>query len=78
MDRRWHTGESRSWDFRSAAPLEPAVAARFAEATGHQVLTGHRGVAESAVPGVPHPRTGETVRAYVVPAPAALGDRQGK
>ncbi|WP_406072987.1 AMP-binding enzyme [Micromonospora sp. NBC_01638] len=26
------------------------------------------GVAESAVPGVPHPRTGETVRAYVVPA----------
>ncbi|WP_405116669.1 hypothetical protein OG559_14840 [Micromonospora sp. NBC_01405] len=26
-------------------------------------------MAESAVPGVPHPRTGETVRAYVVPAP---------
>ncbi|MDG4784038.1 AMP-binding protein [Micromonospora sp. WMMD961] len=33
------------------------------------VLTGHPGVAESAVVGVPHPRTGETVRAYVVPAP---------
>ncbi|MET8527756.1 AMP-binding protein [Micromonospora sp. NPDC005172] len=33
------------------------------------VLGGHPGVAESAVLGVPHPRTGETVRAYVVPAP---------
>ncbi|MFG1653776.1 AMP-binding protein [Micromonospora sp. NPDC049275] len=32
------------------------------------VLAGHPGVVESAVPGVPHPRTGETVRAYVVPA----------
>lgn len=32
------------------------------------VLAGHPGVAESAVLGVPHPRTGETVRAYVVPA----------
>ncbi|RKN17238.1 AMP-dependent synthetase [Micromonospora musae] len=33
------------------------------------VLDGHPGVAESAVLGVPHPRTGETVRAYVVRAP---------
>ncbi|MFF3864499.1 hypothetical protein [Micromonospora sp. NPDC001898] len=33
------------------------------------VLAAHPGVAESAVPGVPHPRTGETVRTYVVPAP---------
>jgi long-chain acyl-CoA synthetase len=33
------------------------------------VLAGHPGVVESAVLGVPHPRTGETVRAYVVPAP---------
>ncbi|MGC5019806.1 AMP-binding protein [Micromonospora sp. DT47] len=33
------------------------------------VLDGHPGVAGSAVLGVPHPRTGETVRAYVVPAP---------
>ncbi|MEV5763851.1 AMP-binding protein [Micromonospora sp. NPDC052213] len=33
------------------------------------VLSAHPGVAESAVLGVPHPRTGETVRAYVVPAP---------
>ncbi|GAA2705705.1 hypothetical protein ACFY2R_14275 [Micromonospora olivasterospora] len=33
------------------------------------VLGAHPGVAESAVLGVPHPRTGETVRAYVVPAP---------
>ncbi|WFF01654.1 AMP-binding protein [Micromonospora sp. WMMD964] len=33
------------------------------------VLSGHPGVAESAVLGVPHPRTGETVRAYVVPKP---------
>ncbi|MEU7930119.1 AMP-binding protein [Micromonospora echinofusca] len=35
------------------------------------VLRGHPGVAESAVLGVPHPRTGETVRAYVVAAPGA-------
>ncbi|MCM0675523.1 AMP-binding protein [Micromonospora phytophila] len=35
-----------------------------------QVLGAHPGVAESAVLGVPHPRTGETVRAYVVPAQA--------
>ncbi|MFG1775147.1 AMP-binding protein [Micromonospora sp. NPDC049048] len=33
------------------------------------VLSAHPGVAESAVLGVPHPRTGETVRAYVVAAP---------
>ncbi|MEU4771322.1 AMP-binding protein [Micromonospora sp. NPDC023644] len=33
------------------------------------VLSAHPGVAESAVLGVSHPRTGETVRAYVVPAP---------
>ncbi|TCB99135.1 AMP-dependent synthetase [Micromonospora zingiberis] len=33
------------------------------------VLSAHPAVAESAVVGVPHPRTGETVRAYVVPAP---------
>jgi long-chain acyl-CoA synthetase len=33
------------------------------------VLAAHPAVAESAVLGVPHPRTGETVRAYVVPAP---------
>ncbi|WP_328822264.1 AMP-binding protein [Micromonospora rubida] len=113
-----------------AAPLEPAVAARFTEVTGralhvgygltetapvltstlvggvpkagsigrplpgvelrlvdrlgeliivngfnvypHEVeavLAEHPGVAESAVLGVPHPWTGETVRAYVVPAP---------
>ncbi|MFI5832167.1 AMP-binding protein [Micromonospora sp. NPDC051300] len=32
------------------------------------VLQTHPGVAESAVLGVPHPRTGETVRAYVVRA----------
>lgn len=32
------------------------------------VLEAHPGVAESAVLGVPHPRTGETVRAYVVRA----------
>ncbi|MEV6814067.1 AMP-binding protein [Micromonospora sp. NPDC051296] len=30
------------------------------------VLSAHPGVAESAVVGLPHPRTGETVRAYVV------------
>lgn len=32
-------------------------------------LQEHPGVAEAAVVGVPHPRTGETVRAYVVPVP---------
>ncbi|MEU5530562.1 AMP-binding protein [Micromonospora chersina] len=32
------------------------------------VLQAHPGVAESAVLGMPHPRTGETVRAYVVRA----------
>jgi long-chain acyl-CoA synthetase len=35
------------------------------------VLQTHPGVAESAVLGVPHPRTGETVEAYVVPAQGA-------
>ncbi|MEH0969566.1 AMP-binding protein [Micromonospora sp. CPCC 205546] len=35
------------------------------------VLSAHPGVAESAVLGVPHARTGETVRAYVVAAPGA-------
>ncbi|MEU4381103.1 AMP-binding protein [Micromonospora echinofusca] len=35
------------------------------------VLRAHPGVAESAVLGVPHPRTGETVRAYVVAVPGA-------
>ncbi|MFD6753379.1 AMP-binding protein [Micromonospora gifhornensis] len=35
------------------------------------VLSAHPAVAESAVVGVPHPRTGETVRAYVVPAPGS-------
>ncbi|WBB92894.1 AMP-binding protein [Verrucosispora sp. WMMC514] len=35
------------------------------------VLSAHPAVAESAVVGVPHPRTGETVRAYVVPRPQA-------
>ncbi|MFF0469129.1 hypothetical protein ACFYPX_17060 [Micromonospora zamorensis] len=34
-------------------------------------------MAESAVRGVPHPRSGETVRAYVVPAPCRRA-RQGK
>ncbi len=32
------------------------------------VLSAHPAVTESAVVGVPHPRSGETVRAYVVPA----------
>jgi long-chain acyl-CoA synthetase len=34
------------------------------------VLQAHPAVVESAVLGVPHPRTGETVRAYVVPTSA--------
>ncbi|MEH1012006.1 AMP-binding protein [Micromonospora sp. CPCC 206060] len=33
------------------------------------VLQSHPGVVESAVLGVPYPRTGQSVRAYVVPAP---------
>ncbi|WP_307804497.1 AMP-binding protein [Micromonospora echinofusca] len=35
------------------------------------VLQSHPGVVESAVLGVPHPRTGQSVRAYVVPAPGS-------
>nr|WP_245714529.1 AMP-binding protein [Micromonospora inyonensis] len=38
------------------------------------VLQAHPAVAESAVLGVPHPRTGETVRAYVVPRAAGTVD----
>jgi long-chain acyl-CoA synthetase len=34
-----------------------------------EVLRGHPGVAAAAVVGAPHPHTGETVRAWVVPAP---------
>ncbi|MFG1677158.1 hypothetical protein [Micromonospora sp. NPDC049282] len=37
-------------------------------------LRAHPGVAESAVLEVPHPRTGETVRAYVVRAAGASAD----
>ncbi|GIJ07577.1 long-chain acyl-CoA synthetase [Micromonospora andamanensis] len=37
------------------------------------VLSAHPAVAESAVVGVPHPRSGETVRAYVVPQAEVAG-----
>ncbi len=36
-----------------------------------RVLGDHPGIAESAVVGVPHPYTGQTVRAYLVRAPGA-------
>ncbi|KAK8722507.1 hypothetical protein OTU49_012247 [Cherax quadricarinatus] len=36
-----------------------------------EVLMGMEGVGEVAVVGVPHPRTGEAARAYVVPKPSA-------
>jgi long-chain acyl-CoA synthetase len=39
-----------------------------------QVLASHADVADVAVVGEPHPRTGETVVAYVVPKPGASPD----
>ena len=41
-----------------------------------EVLSGHPGVAEVGVVGVPHPHTGEAVKAYVVPEPGAGLDEE--
>lgn len=41
-----------------------------------EVVNAHSAVAESAVLGVPHPNTGEAVRAFVVPRPGVAPDAQ--
>jgi long-chain acyl-CoA synthetase len=41
-----------------------------------EVLADHPCVAEVAVAGVPHPHTGETVKAWVVPVPGAEPDEE--
>ena len=41
-----------------------------------EMLKMHPDVAEAAVVGVPHPHTGEAVKAYVVPRPGADADEE--
>ncbi|MFF4889769.1 AMP-binding protein [Micromonospora chersina] len=74
-DGWWHTGDvayaDSAGDLFLVDRLGELILVNGFNVYPHEVelvLQAHPGVAESAVLGMPHPRTGETVRAYVVRA----------